>query len=352
MKYGELMMKLRKDGPCQVYLLSGEESYYIDKARERILAALFPAGAATMQDALQKLGADTEVDALLAQIESAPFFADKNVILCPGEHFFKAKKGGSEAEKKPAHGKKKTSPEDRLAAAMADMPSYSYVIFELREKADKRRKLYKAVSECGAVLESEAVRPWTIGDWLRDKLLEINKELDREAYAYFTGAVGMMQQISLSYLDKEFDKLALYTKERRLTKTDLLQVFSSIPEVSGFAMVDAVNARDVKKALQLLQRQIDDGVYLPLILGLLVRQVRQLWQVKSLMDKGLRGRQLAGPLELNPFIAEKTAKASQVFTEAALKKAFLALAEADYQLKTGQGGSELLANVIIGLCRK
>ena len=162
----------------------------------------------------------------------------------------------------------------------------------------------------------------------------------------------MMQQISLSYLDKEFDKLALYTKERRLTKTDLLQVFSSIPEVSGFAMVDAVNARDVKKALQLLQRQIDDGVYLPLILGLLVRQVRQLWQVKSLMDKGLRGRQLAGPLELNPFIAEKTAKASQVFTEAALKKAFLALAEADYQLKTGQGGSELLANVIIGLCRK
>ena len=48
----------------------------------------------------------------------------------------------------------------------------------------------------------------------------------------------MMQQISLSYLDKEFDKLALYTTERRLTRKDLLQVFSSIPEVSGFAMYD------------------------------------------------------------------------------------------------------------------
>ena len=75
-------------------------------------------------------------------------------------------------------------------------------------------------------------------------------------------------------------------------------------------MVDAVNAKDVKRALQLLQRQIDDGVYMPLILGLLVRQVRQLWQIKTLMAKGLRGRQLAGPLELNPFIAEKASKAS------------------------------------------
>lgn len=351
MKYGELMALLKKEGPRQVYLLSGEESYYIDKARDRILAALFPEGSEAMQDALQKLGADTDVDTLIGQIESAPFFADKNVILCPGGRFFKEKKG-AEDEKKPARGGKKATPEERLIAVLSSMPPYSYVIFDLREKADKRRKLYKTVDKYGAVLESEAVRAWTIGDWLRDKLLEIGKELDREAYAYFTGAVGMMQQISLSYLDKEFDKLALYTTERRLTRKNLLQVFSSIPEVSGFAMVDAVNAKDVKRALQLLQRQIDDGVYMPLILGLLVRQVRQLWQIKTLMAKGLRGRQLAGPLELNPFIAEKAFKASHGFTEAQLKKAFLDLAEADYRLKTGQGGPELLESVIIDLCRK
>ena len=40
------------------------------------------------------------------------------------------------------------------------------------------------------------------------------------------------------------------------------------------------------------------------------------------------------------------------FTEAQLKKAFLDLAEADYRLKTGQGGPELLESVIIDLCRK
>ena len=142
------------------------------------------------------------------------------------------------------------------ASRQARSGEHWFVRFELREKADKRRKLYKTVDKYGGVLESEAIRSWNIGDWLRDKLLEIGKELDREAYAYFTGAVGMMQQVSLAYLDKEFDKLALYTTERRLTKKDLLQVFSSIPEVSGFAMVDAVSAHDVKRALQLLQRQV------------------------------------------------------------------------------------------------
>ncbi len=353
MNYGEFMAAFRQHGLKHVYLLAGEENYYIEKAENKLLNQLFPKGKSEMQDALQKLDGDIDLDGLIGMMESAPFFADKNVVLVKNTRLFKesktsAKKAGT-AKKGRSYAEKQM---ERLLAVLADMPDYSYVIFETFEKADKRRKLYKAVLAAGSVLDAEPVRAWNIGEWLQDKLREMGKELDGEAYTYFMGAVGMMQQISLGYLDKQFEKLALYTEARRITKAELLQVFSSIPEVSGFSMLDAISAHDMKKALTLLARQIGDGVYPVLLLGLLVRHVRQLWQAKLLMARGIRGRKLGGPMELNPFIAEKIGRASQTFEEKQLEQALLDLADADYYLKTGQAGTEVLENVVIRLCKK
>lgn len=72
MKYSEFMAKIRKGELPHVFLLSGEEHYYIDKAKEALLGRLFPDGRGR-EDALQKVDGDLGLDALLAGIESAPF---------------------------------------------------------------------------------------------------------------------------------------------------------------------------------------------------------------------------------------------------------------------------------------
>lgn len=335
------MAKIRKGELPHVFLLSGEEHYYIDKAKEALLGRLFPDGRGR-EDALQKVDGDLGLDALLAGIESAPFFADKNVILLNGTNLFRdSKQAGGD-----------TKELDSLIRLLGDMPPYSYIIFIAPYKADKRRKLYKTVAKYGLVLESEALRAWNINDWLQDKLRSLHKDMDREAYAYFAGAVSMMQQVSLSYLDQEFDKLALFSKDRRITKAELVEVFSGLPEVSIFALLDAISARDSKKALMLLHRQLADGTYFTVLVALLTRHVRQLWQAKVLMKKGIRGKALAKPLELNPFIAEKLGRAAAGFDEAVLKRAMLMLIDADYLLKTGQAGNEVLEETVILLCRK
>jgi len=352
LKFGEFMAALRKGSLQHIYLLGGEESYYIEKAKERIMEALFPAGKG-MQDSLQSIDGDVDPDTLAGFIETAPFFSEKNVILLKNTSLFREKKTGAE-EKGKGKGKPKKPVDkkmERLLLLLSDMPEYSYVIFVTGEKADKRRKLYKTVEKYGAVLEAEAVRPWNINDWLQGKLQAMNKEFDREAYVYFASAVSMMQQISLSYLDKEFNKLALFTKDRLISKDALLKVFAGVPEVSVFALMDAVSAKDARKSLMLLRRQMRDGAYLPLILNLLARHVRQLWQAKDLQARGYRGKALAKPLELNPVIAERLGKAAEGFDVPVLKRAMLDLADADYFLKTGQAGEETLENVVIHLCR-
>lgn len=338
-KFSEFMAAIRKGELPHVFLLSGEEPYYIDKAKEALLGKLFPGGAG-MADALQKVSGDMAIDDLLASIEAAPFFADKNVILIAGTNLFRESKSSADTKEVEA-----------LVRQFGDMPPYSYLIFVAPYKADKRRKLYKALAKEGLVLESEPLRAWNIQDWLQGKLQSIHKQMDRDAYAYFAGAVSMMQQISLSYLDKEFDKLALFSKAPRITKAELIAVFSGLPEVSVFALLDAISARDSKKALMLLHRQLADGTYFTVLLALLTRHVRQLWQAKVLMAKGVRGRALAKPLELNPFIAEKLGRAAASFKEPVLKRAMLLLIDADYLLKTGQAGNELLEEAVITLCK-
>jgi len=344
-KFGEFMASLQKSELKHVYLLAGEEHYYIEKAREKLFAQLF-ASPQEQAGALQKLTGVLDTDDLVGLIETTPFFASKNVLLLQDTSLFKENKEDGD-NKKPGKDKKM----ERLLATLADMPEFSYVIFVQNGKADKRRKLYKAIEKCGAVLEADAVRAWNINDWLQGKLQSMNKDMDREAMAYFSGVVSTMQTISLEFLDKEFDKLALFTKERQITKDLLTKVFAGLPEVSVFAMLDAISERKAKKAMQLLRRQLNDGTYFTVILALLTRHVRQLWQAQTLQKQGIRGKALAKPLELNPFIAEKLGRAAMQFPEAVLKRNMLELIDADYFLKTGQAGEEVLEHAVIDLCR-
>ena len=344
MKFGDFMASLQRGELKHVYLLAGEEHYYIEKAQERILSRLF-ANPQEQGEAMQKISGVVDSDDLVGLIETAPFFASKNVLLLQDTSLFKDK---NEGEEKKAGKDKKL---ERLLATLADMPEFSYVIFVQNGKADKRRKIYKTIEKNGMVLEAEAIRAWNINDWLQGKLQTINKDMDREAMAYFSGVVSTMQTISLEFLDREFDKLALFTQDRRITRELLEKVFAGLPEVSVFAMLDAISERKAKKALQLLRRQLNDGTYFTVILALLTRHVRQLWQAQVLQQQGIRGKALAKPLELNPFIAEKLGRAAMQFPAAVLKRNMLELIDADYFLKTGQAGDEVLEHIVIDLCR-
>ena len=92
------------------------------------------------------------------------------------------------------------------------------------------------------------------------------------------------------------------------------------------------------------------GSSLLLLLALLTRHVRQLWQAKVLMKRGVRGKALAKPLGLHPFIAEKLGRSAARFSDAQLRQSFLDIADADYMMKTGGGGNELLEHIVIELC--
>ena len=313
--------------------MCGEEKFFVDKARAKIFALLD----VDPKTELTTIDCDSKpaISAIANAIDSVPFFGDKTVVLVKN------------ADK--LFGTDFKSP--RLEGILGDMQRKNFVIFTAKT-ADKRRKLYKAVTKVGAILDADPLRSWEVGDWLNAKLKSLGKTMTRDALQHFNERLGILPEISLWSLDNELDKVALNVPGRQITADDLRKNLLTPPEVSNFALTDAIDERKVKKALYLLKLQERFPAKLFMVLTLLVRHVRQLIRAKFFMARGIKGRKLGEPLEMNPYIAQKIGTKAETYPTKLLESVFIELAEADYNLKTGRSGAEVLERVIVKLCRR
>ena len=160
----------------------------------------------------------------------------------------------------------------------------------------------------------------------------------------------MLPEISLNYLYNELNKTALYSSSKFITKSDLQTIMAQSPEVSSFALNDAINEKNLKKASYLLSSQINEGKE-AIVIALLARHVRLLIRAKHFMRQGVKGLALGKPLGLNPYVAQKTGEASKKFADKVLEDALVMIADADYFYKSGKSGSELLERIVVKLIR-
>ena len=344
MNYREFVNSLKEIK--HVYLLAGAESYYIDRGINDLLNKILP-NVSERNESLIKIDGDkkTDINEIIAAIETAPFFSDKNVVIVKNSALFKNKASTTDEDNKS---KAKDPTMDRLMKALSNMMDTNYVIFTAKESVDKRKKLYKTIAKVGVVLESDPLRAWEIDKWLDYTLRSLNKKMDTGARQYFNELISMLPEISLNYLNNELEKTALYVKGAVITKKDLQTIMAEPPEVSSFALIEAIGEKNLQKSMYLLTAQMNERKEAAII-ALLVRQVRLLMRAKYFMRRGLYGRALGEPLGLNPYIAQKTGETSKKFNDKVLEEAFLMLADADYAFKFGKYGAEMLERIIIKL---
>lgn len=350
-----------------VFLLCGEETYFTDKAAELLLSRLLPS-AQERADGLIQLEGAMEPQTLEQEISAVPFFGDRLVVLVKQSKIFgdKRKPGredeGDGGEKKPGRSDKAM---ESLLAAIADMPETNYVIFRQNAIPDKRKKIYKVLEKAGLVMEATPLRPWQAADWLAADLGRRGFRLEPAAGEYLTGMLSALHEVPLGYLSGELDKLELFLAAqgirpmggRGLTPVSVDQIkasFSKLPEISGFAITAAIDEGRGADALRLFAEEIKEGAYLPVIAGMLVRRVREYLTAKALLKRGLRGRELSqalGQQRFYPNIINQLTRTVNSKEESLLRRVFLDLAEADYRLKTGKGGPELLEAAVIALAK-
>ena len=125
------------------YLLFGEEAYLKIQYKEKLIHALNPDD--DTMNFTKYEGKGIEVREMIDLCETMPFFADHRVVLVENSGFFKNKC-------------------DELTDYMKTLPDYLRLVF-VEEEVDKRSRMYKAVKNCGRIVEFAKQDEKTLMRW-------------------------------------------------------------------------------------------------------------------------------------------------------------------------------------------
>ena len=130
-------------------------------------------------------------------------------------------------------------------------------------------------------------------------------------------------------------------------------VFSALPEVSRFALLNAIAVKNLPEALELLQNEKKHGGSAIAVSGLIAFQVRRLAQVKELAAQGMNAQSAASALKTSPYAVKKLMEQCRSYTAQDLAAFMLALADFNANIRYGGRQFEMLEEILIRfLCRR
>lgn len=295
----------------QTYLLYGEEAYLKKQYKDKLTKAILPEGD-TVNYAYYE-GKGIQPGELIDLAETMPFFAERRLIVVENSGFFK-----------------NASPE--LADYIRTMPETACFLF-VENEVDKRGKLYKAVKEKGRIVEMGRQDEKTLLYWIAGNVKKEERQIKESTARYLISLVGT----DMENLEKEMEKLFSYTLGKsEITIQDIDDICTSQVTNQIFAMVEAVAAKQQKKALDYYYDLLALKEPPMRILYLLSRQFKLLMEVRDLAGKGFDKSQIAKTVGLHPFVAGKYMKQSRDFSETELRSILEDAADTEEMVKTGR----------------
>jgi DNA polymerase-3 subunit delta len=238
---------------------------------------------------------------------------------------------------------------DLLLGAIASLaPGNGLAIVEETESGAKEPPS-KALSEAiraagGEVRRFEAPRQDALAAWIEQRARErqiklaggVARELATRVGGFVReGDVERQQQGRIAVM--ELEKLALrHADDQPVTVEDVQALVPEAVPGSIWAFVDAVGTRQRVRALELLERLIEDKPA-PVLLAVLHRRIRELIEVQDRLERGESPGSLVRSMRLVPFRAETLARQARGWTGPELDAALDGLVELDAQVK-GVGG--------------
>lgn len=313
---------IRQGNFKQVYLLYGEERYLRRQYREKLQKALCEEGD-TMNTHFFE-GKDTPVEAIIDTAETMPFFADRRVIFMTDSGLFKS--GG-----------------ERMAEYLSHPNDTTFFIFTESE-VDKRSKLYKTVQSKGYAAEFAVQDESTLKRWVAGILAKEGKKVTESTVQLFLSKTGT----DMENIQMELEKLICYCLDREVVTGEDVEAVCTV-RVSNhiFDMINAIAARQQRRALELYYDLLALKEPPMRILFLIARQCNMLLQVKELKAKGFDNRAISSKVGVPPFVVGKYISQAAQFRTGALRSAVEKCVETEEAVKTGRMNDRMSVEILI-----
>ncbi|MBX6351102.1 MAG: DNA polymerase III subunit delta [Clostridia bacterium] len=216
------------------------------------------------------------------------------------------------------------------------------VVLRSRAPVDARHPVARAIKELGGFVdcrqpaerlgragEREAAE-WA-GRWASARGLRLAPGLA----ARLVAAVGA----DLDRLERELEKMALLAEGGAIGE-DAFDVVSGDQEEGVFALVDALGARDARRAGRELERILARGESPLGVLALVASQIRIMRLSKELAQAGLGPEAAARRIGANAYRVRRAQEAARRFRTEELARAVEALWQAEWRVKAGEWDDE------------
>lgn len=278
-----------------VYLLHGEEAYYIDLISDAIENSVLNDSQKGFDQTIF-YGKDTDFATIVSAAKRYPMMSEYQVILVKEAQNLKWKA------------------DDVFLTKYIDNPtSTTILVFAYKyAKFDKRTKLFKNIEKVGVAVESTKLYDDKVGPWIVAQLQELNRKIHPQAAALMADYLGT----DLSKIANEIDKLQLNVpKGQEISIVDIERNIGISKDFNVFELNAALGRRDASRAIQIVDYFAANPKSNPLVvvMGSLIGYFTKILKYHYLTDKS--SQNVAKVLGVHPFFTKEYDTAARNFNK-------------------------------------
>jgi DNA polymerase-3 subunit delta len=315
-------LKSRKFKP--IYLLHGEEPYYIDLVANYVEHRLLSDAEKGFNQTVL-YGKDTDVMTVLGAAKRYPMMADYQVVLVKEAQDMKW--GKDEDDKKTIN--------PLLSYLESPLPGTILVFCFKYGKFDKRKKTYKAIDKNGLIFESTPLYDNKIPDWIEIYVNKKGCKISQQATYMISEYLGN----DLSKIANELEKLMLNISTGQEITLELVQNNIGISkEYNVFELQSALGKKDVYKVNQIVNYFEANPKANPivLVLGNLNNFFSKVLAVHYIKDRSNMARELG----ISPYFIKDYEQAARSYDYAKAMRIIGYLREYDLKSKGVDSNAE------------
>lgn len=219
---------------------------------------------------------------------------------------------------------------DEMLAFLADPPE-DVVLVLLAAKPDKRRTLWKKITESATLVEADPLKGRALQSFVASEVKQRGLRIAEDGITELLDRVGQ----DLRRLVGELDKLEAFAGKGALSAEDVARVMGRGIARPLYRVSDAMMERRRADVLLLIEERLDDGEPAQRLLATLHRAVRQARVARALLASRASRDELVAKLGVPPFKVGDVMDAARRWSEPDLRNAVAALSRADRRMKTG-----------------
>ena len=261
-RYEQLAAEIAARRFAPVYLLMGEEGYFIDALTERLATTVLDEASRAFNQ-ITIYGRDTDAGQVVNLCRQMPMMGQYQVVIVKEAQQLRGIEKLSYYTQKPS-------------------PTTILVVCHKEKNADKRSAFYKGCAANGAVFESVRPRDYEIASWLQQFVKGRGLTIDQKALSMLTDHLGT----DIAKISNELCKLTVSLPEgmKRITDADIEANIGISKDFNNFELCKAVLTRDMGRALMIADHFARNPKDNPLLLTVmaLFGQFRDLFVVNYL----------------------------------------------------------------------